>query len=208
VPRVTTEYEHAQREKILRAANARFSSRGYHRTTIQDICDEAEISKGGLYTYFRSKEQVLAAVVDNSVRTMLAEAKAAAASGTTALNRLDRVAEVTIARVMAGESHAASPQLLLEIWAEASKNPDIQSVCARAYAEWRAFLGSLLRDGIAAGEIKPWVDPDSLAAILQGVFDGLSLQEGITQAKVRWSQVTRTLRQGLVEGIIAGETRA
>ncbi|MGH2349297.1 MAG: TetR family transcriptional regulator C-terminal domain-containing protein [bacterium] len=90
----------------------------------------------------------------------------------------------------------------------ARQEPRHPVVCARAYEEWRAFLGSLLRDGIAAGEIKPWVDPDSLAAILQGVFDGLSLQEGITQAKVRWSQVTRTLRRGLVEGIVAGETRA
>ncbi len=205
MPRITTEREQSQRDKILRAANTCFGRRGYHQTTIQDICDEAELSKGGLYTYFRSKEDILAAVVGNSVRTTLSEAKAAAASAETALRRLDRVAEVTIARLISGNSHAASPQLLLEIWAEASKNPEIKAQCTRAYDEWRAFLSQLLRDGIACGEIKPWVDPESLAAILLAVFDGLSLQEGITAAKVRWSEIATMLRQGLVEGIIAGE---
>ncbi|HEY3248809.1 MAG TPA: TetR/AcrR family transcriptional regulator [bacterium] len=206
MPRITTAHEHAQREKILRAANNCFGRRGYHQTTIQDICDEAELSKGGLYTYFRSKEDILGAVVENSVRTTLSEAKAAAASGRSALHRLDRVAEVTIARLISGNSHAASPQLLLEIWAEASKNPEIKAQCSRAYDEWRAFLTGLLRDGIARGEIKAWVDPDSLAAILLAVFDGLSLQEGITAAKVRWPEIATMLRRGLVEGIIAGET--
>lgn len=207
MPRVSTAYEQAQREKILRAAVACFGRRGYHQTTIQDVCDEAALSKGGLYTYFRSKEDILAAVVDGSVRMMLTDAQAAAASGTSVLERLDRVAEVTVARLGARDA-AASPQLMLEIWAEASKNPEIRSVCARAYDEWRMFLASLLREGIATGEIKPWVDPDSLAAILQGVFDGLSLQEGITEARVRWSQVTSMLRRGLVEGIVVRETRA
>lgn len=206
MPRVSTAYEQAQREKILRAAITCFGRRGYHQTTIQDICDEADLSKGGLYTYFRSKEDILGAVVDGSVRTMLTDARTAAASGTTVLERLDKVAEVTVARLSAQDA-AASPQLMLEIWAEASKNPEIKSVCARAYDEWRMFLVGLLREGVATGEIKPWIDPDSVAAILQGVFDGLSLQEGITEAKVRWSDVTSMLRRGLVEGIVAGASR-
>lgn len=204
MPRVSTAYEQSQREKILRAAVTCFSRRGYHQTTIQDICDEADLSKGGLYTYFRSKEEILAAVVDGSVTMMLEDAKAAAASGTTVLERLNRVADVTVARLGAPDA-TPSPHLMLEIWAEASKNPEIKAVCARAYGGWRTFLAGLLREGIAAGEIKPWVDPDSLAAVLQGVFDGLSLQEGITDARVRWSQVAAVLRRGLVEGVVNGE---
>lgn len=202
-PRVSTEYEQRQRERILQAAVQRFVEKGFHRTTIQDICDAAELSKGALYLYFKSKEDLLAAVVDQSIADSLRLAQEAARGSGTALDKLERIAAVMLERLDSREVCPQSPQLLLEMWAEASKNPQVNALCARGYQNWRAFLADVLRDGIAEGILKPWLDPDALAQILVAVFDGLSLQEGITHTKIAWRDIAETLRRGLGEGVIA-----
>jgi len=48
---------------ILTHAVALFAEKGYHLTTIQDIADAAGIAKGGIYFYFKSKEELLLSVV-------------------------------------------------------------------------------------------------------------------------------------------------
>lgn len=202
-PRVSAEYEQQQREKILQAAVGCFCRRGYHETTVQDICDEAGLSKGGLYTYFKSKEEILAAIVEDSFIGALTEAEAVAKSAGTALEKLERVAAAVIDRFTSRGPYAShSPQLLLEIWAESSKNPHLAALCAQGYEHWRTFLADLLREGIAQRLFKPEVDPNALASILVAVFDGLTLLEGITQAKVDWARITQTLRQAVGDGIL------
>src|SRR5580765_1646852 len=59
MPKVLPEYLEQRREQILDAAAACFARRGFHQTTMQDICEEAELSPGALYRYFRSKEELI-----------------------------------------------------------------------------------------------------------------------------------------------------
>ena len=49
-------------EKIIITA-ARLFSEGYEQTSIQDILDALKLSKGGLYHHFKSKEEILEAVI-------------------------------------------------------------------------------------------------------------------------------------------------
>ncbi|MCA0756855.1 TetR/AcrR family transcriptional regulator [Paenibacillus sp. N4] len=46
---------------ILQHAMDLFAEKGYHQTTIQDIADAAGIAKGGIYFYFKSKEDLVLA---------------------------------------------------------------------------------------------------------------------------------------------------
>lgn len=209
MPKVSTAHEQQQRQRILQAASTCFGRGGYHETSVQDICDEAGISKGGLYTYFKSKEEILAAVIEDSFLTSLEQAKVAAAGAGTVVEHLDRVAAVVIDRVLAdGAQSASSPMMLLEIWAEASKNNALRTLCVHGYEEWQAFLAGLLRAGVERGELTSDVDPEALAAVLVAMFDGLMLQESITRTQVDWRRVTGALRASLTEGVLSPGARA
>lgn len=50
-------------EKILDASTKLFIEKGYEQTSIQDILDTLSLSKGGLYHHFKSKEEILSAVM-------------------------------------------------------------------------------------------------------------------------------------------------
>ena len=51
-----------KRAQLLDAAEKLFFEKGYDRTSVQDILDAMDMSKGGFYHYFDSKEAVLRAV--------------------------------------------------------------------------------------------------------------------------------------------------
>jgi len=61
-----------KRQHIIDAANALFYHKGFASTSFADIADDAGIPKGNFYFYFRTKEALLQAVVDERLKRMRA----------------------------------------------------------------------------------------------------------------------------------------
>ena len=57
----------ANRQRIVDAADNLFYSRGYNQTSFSDISDETGIPRGNFYYYFKTKEDILTAVVEARV---------------------------------------------------------------------------------------------------------------------------------------------
>jgi len=84
----------AVRQQIVEAANRLFYHRGYNQTSFTDIAEAAGIPRGNFYYYFKTKDDILGAVIDariERIRAMLAEWDAAAADPR---QRLKRFAEM------------------------------------------------------------------------------------------------------------------
>lgn len=70
-PRTKEQFEEIREEKkelIAEAALRLFSEKGYHSATISEIAQQANISKGLIYNYFESKEQILVHILDEFVK--------------------------------------------------------------------------------------------------------------------------------------------
>ncbi|MUT68304.1 TetR/AcrR family transcriptional regulator [Paenibacillus sp. NEAU-GSW1] len=70
-----------RRNEILDAAEMLFASKGFNQTTINDILTEIGIAKGTFYYYFKSKEEVMDAIIDRFIASGV-EAAAAVANRT------------------------------------------------------------------------------------------------------------------------------
>ena len=64
MPRVSPQHEQEVRERIVNAATRVFSERGFHRATMQDIVRASGLSVGAVYTYFKSKDELILAGCD------------------------------------------------------------------------------------------------------------------------------------------------
>ncbi len=53
-----------KRKEILKAALVVFSQKGFHKTSMNDIAQKAEIGKGTLYDYFKSKDELFLSLLD------------------------------------------------------------------------------------------------------------------------------------------------
>ena len=64
-----------RRREILDAAEKLFEQKGFQRTTISDIAQAMNVAQGMLYYYFKSKEELLGALVHRQVVVVMAETK-------------------------------------------------------------------------------------------------------------------------------------
>jgi AcrR family transcriptional regulator len=53
------EYKDLAKKRIIDAAYKIFYKKGYNSSTMNDIAEEVGVSKGSLYSYFKSKEELL-----------------------------------------------------------------------------------------------------------------------------------------------------
>jgi AcrR family transcriptional regulator len=147
----------ARPTEILNAALAAFAERGFAATRLEDVAARAGITKGTLYLYFPSKEDLFKAVVRQELVPNIERAEAMAASA--AAPTLVLLAQlVRLFAQIIGSPLSAIPKLALT---EAGNFPDL----ARFYVEevvdrGKALLRSILDRGIAAGELRP-IDTDS-----------------------------------------------
>ncbi|MPZ47873.1 MAG: TetR family transcriptional regulator [Dehalococcoidia bacterium] len=66
-----------RQRRILDAALAVFSRRGYREASVDEIAEEAETSKGGVYFHFPAKQMIFRALLDVSAKRLLERVEAA-----------------------------------------------------------------------------------------------------------------------------------
>lgn len=76
---VSKEYNE-RRKEIIDSAGKLFSTKGYDKCTVNDILDSIGIAKGTFYYYFKSKEEVLDAIIDRVTEIVVARAEDAASN--------------------------------------------------------------------------------------------------------------------------------
>jgi AcrR family transcriptional regulator len=146
----------ARPEEILAAALASFAERGFAATRLDDVAARAGISKGTLYLYFKSKEELFEAVVRATLVPNLERLEALSATFEgPSVHLLERLL-LTIAGVVDSQI-GAIPKLVI---AEAGNFPEL----ARFYLDavvrrGLRLIGAILRRGIGRGEFRP-IDVD------------------------------------------------
>lgn len=81
-----------RREEIIKAAEKVFFTVGFDKSTMDDIAEEAELSKGTLYLYFKSKDDLHMAVARSAIIMLSSRTSEAAGEGGTSLEKLRRMA--------------------------------------------------------------------------------------------------------------------
>ena len=150
-----------KRERILEEAVTLFYARGFTGTTLDDIAAALGVTKPFIYTHFRSKTELLAAVCVPSIEKSLA-AVALAGEGTGTPTEKLRRAVVDFAEVV------LTRQANIAIFFREEKNlePAALAEIIALQKEFDHLLSQMLRDGVATGE---FVIPDiDLAALLIG----------------------------------------
>jgi TetR/AcrR family transcriptional repressor of uid operon len=155
-----------KRRVILDAAERCFARDGFRGASISSICAEAGISPGHLYHYFESKEAILGAIT-RMVLEQATEQFGRTMESSDALAGLIADAQQAKARKQHG-GHV----LVLDMLAEAARNPALAEVLQEHSRGMRQLLAGFLRRGQARGRIDPSLDAETAASILIGVIDG------------------------------------
>lgn len=188
----------AKRQQILEAAAVCFARNGFHQTSTAQICAEAGMSSGNIFHYFASKEAIIAAIV--------AEERREAADYFAELDAVEDQFGAILGFLDISLQYAADEtyvRLVLEIAAEAIRNPTIGAMVAAVDADTRAGLAEVARRAIARGQVDAGLDPDRVAtaitALIDGVFSRLAIDpqfKPLGEAPMLRLMVERFLRPG------------
>lgn len=139
------------REDQVRAAALRlFREKGYHATSMRDIAEAVGINKGSLYSYIKSKEDLLIPVFEQAQGVLLSQIEEISAdSESTPTDRLKRAIH---AHVIAVAENLEVLTVYLSEWRQLAT----ESLATNRHQRERYALlfHRILRDGIASGEFR------------------------------------------------------
>mgnify|MGYP003933406133 CR=1 FL=1 len=157
--------EERRTEEILGAAFRVFSIRGYHNATVDDIAQEAGISKGTCYQYFTGKEDIFIATMERTLETLMAEAEAAAGETRDALTRLGIEGLTFISK------YSDLQFMFMGMISEAlGGNDRLKKKAAEVLGRVAEFLAKDIERGISEGVFRA-VDPITVAYALLGIAE-------------------------------------
>ena len=166
-----------KKETIIEAAARVFSRSGYANAAVADIALQANVGKGTVYEYFKSKEDLFFAVFEwFQKKTEKAAAVGIAALGSSAADRLKILNDSLMGQ---WDELKDVFVLVMEFWAASSSTQMRQRFRAafkQLYVDYRQIVSALIRDGINSGEFRSDINPEPVAAALVGTWDALFLQ--------------------------------
>ena len=184
MPKVTAAYLEARRQQVLDAAAACFTQKGFHHTTMHDICQMAELSPGALYRYFASKEEIIEAMVGEWQATSAALIEAISRSGST-----HQVLEA-LADTFFGElENPKACALSIELWAEALRSRRIRELLRGELRQLRDTFAEIIGRAQERGEVNPSLDPQAVSQTMISFFEGLVLQQAADKDIDVWKYV-------------------
>lgn len=173
-PKVSESHLSARRQQILEAAYRCFGRKGFHPTTMRDICKEADLSAGAVYRYFPGKEhlvEALAACGRTNTRQLI-ESIDTPPDGPGALAEMLRTLQSYLGRPEMLESSRFDVRL----WGEAIHTPVLRNLMLEALGNSIEPFADVVRRGQQRGEIDPKLDPIAAGRLLVALMMGLQVQ--------------------------------
>jgi AcrR family transcriptional regulator len=158
-------------QQIIEAAMAVFSRLGFDKTRMDDIVQESGLSKGALYWYFKSKDDLIVAILDNLFGRELTEMQDLPNEEGSAGERLLKFMERSLADLKR-MSHLMP--ITYEFYALAFRNKAVQKTMKHYLKSYLAILEPLIQQGIERGEFRP-VDVRQAALAISAIFEGTLL---------------------------------
>ena len=173
MPKIVDKEE--KKAAILDASIRVFAERGWRKTKMSDIAEAADIGKGTVYEYYRSKDELFA----SSFQHFMAEAESVVAERLRQVSDpLKRLEAYILAWADILESkNVKYMEIVLDFWAEGIRSKGRSSAIdlLKFYYDNRTFIEQLIEECIATDRIKA-VDTKIVASIIIGALDGLMIQ--------------------------------
>ncbi|MGH9089136.1 MAG: TetR/AcrR family transcriptional regulator [Acidimicrobiales bacterium] len=195
MPRLAEATRAARRGDILAAALACFARTGYHGTTMAEVAEAAEVSKGTPYLYFPSKEALFISLHDEwdcGLSDRIAtEVAALSDEERRSPRRILMVATRAVGAHVAG--HADTCRVLMEARSLAAFNPLIAAAVEVSDGRSRRQLRDLFEAGIAVGEWPTDTDPHLAALLFTSGLYGLMAQWHLRPGSFSWEAAAPSL---------------
>ena len=191
--------------KILRVALDLFVERGYYNTSIDAITGALGLTKGALYTHFKSKRELVLKLIDDFETKILDQL----------VSELDKLPDNAIEKLkhttrflaqigkqsQLGERAQSLIAFQLFVASELKSDPDFEPVLTALFKKHQKVTSDLYRQGVNEGLLRKDIDPDLAGSIFLAFGSGLFQQWLMYRPSMGPNQYIETVHKILLEGI-------
>lgn len=160
------------RRAVVEAAAAVFAERGYAATTIAEILERADVTKGALYFHFGSKEALARGVIDAQI------------TGDYWVPRELKLQElVDICMTLA---YRIPKDVVLMAGIRLSADLQGRELFGSAWPAWTELVTAKITEGKQQGEVLPHIDPHETAEFILGAWLGM---QHLSEAYTNWADL-------------------
>ncbi len=186
------------RNRLMDAAQQVFSQTGYHAATINDIAESADLGKGTMYLYFKSKEELAIALVSRIFDDMERQIGDAGlcSSLDEFLARLDEIMAIP-------DAQAKFVRAFFEVFGPSFASDAVTKTVSSYFDRLGKHYQRQIEHLQAEGEITSGLDPELTGRTLVSMMDGLAIHRGLFSIPPRRNKAM--IRQTLI--LLAGGLR-
>ncbi len=184
------------RTKILESAIKLFSTSGYNKASVDDICEEAGLSKGAFYHHYKSKQALFLVLLDGWLQTI-----DDAIEASKDLTAPETFMQMTEAFPYIFETAGDGLPMFLEFWLQASRDKKIWEVSITPYRRYHKYFTSLIKKGVDEGSFVE-VDAELTSRMIISTAMGLLLQSLLDPKGAKWEKVARDSTNMLVNSLL------
>jgi AcrR family transcriptional regulator len=155
------------KKRIIEAAIAVFSAKGYAKANIREIAKSAGISVGGVYLYFKNKEELYKNLVNNWMRDIGSKSEITAGSAETASEALSNFLKMHLENALKHREF-----ILLHIREHGFTFGAKEK--RKFFRAQRELVAQIIQRGIASGEFRK-CNPENMATMIMGSLRGILL---------------------------------
>ncbi|WOD43874.1 TetR/AcrR family transcriptional regulator [Hwangdonia lutea] len=176
------------KEVILKTAYGLFLKKGYQSVSIKDIMEASNLSKGGIYHHFESKEGILFEVLNQYFFKAL-DIDKSIFDGITFKQRIKKVYRLGVSLFEMVESMGKSGvkypiNSLYLFQLECESFPQIRKQFKATSMAYRALIENLVIEGIQNKEVKKELNPEVISYQIIGMIEGIAIHQSTAKDNV------------------------
>lgn len=160
-----------RKEQIVRAAISAFSRTGLKETSMDDIVRESGLSKGAIYWYFKSKDEIISELINTFFDPDEMKKVEGMLSTGTASQRLDKFVDYVIDEM--NKMRRLRP-VIQELYVVAFRDQKIRKMAKKSLQSSLGLLETILKAGIKAKEFRR-VDPYLVTLTIYEMIEGTAI---------------------------------
>jgi AcrR family transcriptional regulator len=169
------------RTEILDRAAELFGTKGFAGTTVREIAEACGMMSGSLYYYFRSKEEILAAIFLRYVDGLEEAWEELLVRPVDGRSGLEYMLRISLETAM---QHTAAAKLLTHEWATVGHTSELAERWNRIERRWIKVISSGIEDGWVRPDLSPLV-PFSLAMdVIRGLSGWYTASSRLSSAEI------------------------
>lgn len=190
-----------RRSQILQAATNVFSRLGFKKARMDDIAEKSGMSKGALYWYFKSKDELIEGIITSFLDIEMKKLRQLQEAEGSAGDRLTTFIDIVLA-----DFERITPLLpmFFEFLGMISRHKTIQTLFTLYMHDFLTVLTPIIQDGVDSGEFRP-LNAEDAAIAIGAIFEGIIVLRMYDPDKVDVVEHTRKTFDIFLHGLLEKE---